>query len=117
MNSNVKTDSNILRACATALWLACLLVASHAHADELARSETVKFADLNTDTAAGIEALYGRVHAAARRVCDQPGQLGAAAICVAKAESEAVSKINVPKLTAYYESKTGTRPQTLIAKR
>jgi UrcA family protein len=117
MNSIVKTDKRSILACATAMWLACVLVASNAYADDL-RSETVKFADLNVGTSAGAEALYGRIHAAARRVCDQPsGEMEAIRRCVTKAESEAIGKVNFPLLTAYYEKKTGKRPQELTAKR
>ena len=118
MNSNVKTDNRTIRAYAIAMWLACALVASNAYADDQVRSETVKFADLNLGTPAGVEALYGRVHAAARRVCDQPagGQAGIRA-CMTKAESEAIGKVNVPLLTAFYQKKTGSHPQTITANR
>jgi UrcA family protein len=37
------------------------------------RSETVKFQDLNVGTPAGVEALYGRIHSAAVRVCSPSG--------------------------------------------
>ena len=72
MKSNVKTLNRPILGCAAAMWLACSLVASNAHAGDEARSETVKFADLDLSSPAGVEALYGRIHAAARRVCDQP---------------------------------------------
>jgi UrcA family protein len=118
MNSNVKTDNRTIRAYAIAMSLACALVASNAYADDQVRSETVKFADLNLGTPAGVEALYGRVHAAARRVCEQPaGELGATRACMTKAESEAIGKVNVPLLTAFYQKKTGINPQTITANR
>jgi UrcA family protein len=117
MNSNAKTENRTILACAAAMWLACTLVASNAHAGD-SRSETVKFADLNVSTQAGAEALYGRIHAAARRVCDQPaGEMEAVASCMKKAESEAIGKVNAPLLTAYYQNKTGTHPQTITARR
>ncbi|MBV9344928.1 MAG: UrcA family protein [Gammaproteobacteria bacterium] len=118
MNSNVKSDKRIGRY-GTALWVACLLVACNAYAEEDVRSETVKFADLNVSTQAGVETLYGRIHAAARRVCDQPPGEWAAAVrsCLAKAEGEAIGKVNLPLLTAFYQKKTGGQPQTIIAKR
>jgi hypothetical protein len=34
-----------------------------------------------------------------------------------KAESEAVGKVNVELLTAFYQKKTGNRPQTITANR
>ena len=118
MNSNVKTLNRTVLAYATALWLACALVASNAYADDQARSETVKFGDLNVSTPAGAEALYGRIHAAAWRVCQQPaGELAGARSCMKKAESDAIGKVNIPLLTAFYQSKTGTQPQTITANR
>lgn len=118
MNSNVKSDNRHFRGCAATAWLACVLVAFSAHAGDAVRSETVKFADLNVDTAAGVEALYGRIHAAARRVCEQPaGELEAARSCTTKAESEAIGKVNSPLLTAFYQQKTGNKPQTMTASR
>jgi UrcA family protein len=117
MKSNVKTDKRSMLACATAMWLACALVASNAYADDQVRSETVKFADLNLAAPAGVEALYGRIHAAAWRVCEEPTGALASRACMTKAESEAIGKVNVPLLTAYYQKKTGNQPQTLIASR
>lgn len=118
MNSSIKIGNrNILRY-TRALCLACVLCASGAHAGEQVRSETVKFADLNLGTSAGVEALYGRIHAAARRVCDQPSEaLRAVRACMTKAESDAIGKVNVPLLTAFYQKKTGNYPQALIANR
>jgi len=95
-----------------------VFVASNAFADGQVRTETVKFADLNVNSQAGVEALYGRIHAAARRVCDQPsGELAATSACINKAESAAIGKVNFPLLTAFYQKKTGNRPQTLTANR
>ena len=118
MNSNVKTEKRGICVYATAMWLACVLVAFTAKADDQVRSETVKFADLNVSTPAGAEALYRRIHAAARRVCEQPaGELAGAGRCITKAESEAIEKVNLPLLTAYYQQKTGKTPAALTANR
>lgn len=117
MNSNVKSDNRTILACAAALWLACGLVASNAHASD-ARSESVKFSDLNLSSQAGVEALYERIHAAAWRVCEQPGgELAAVRKCMTKSESEAIRKVNVPLLTVFYQTKTGGHPQTITANR
>src|SRR2546430_14368305 len=112
MNSNVKTDNRTIRAYAIAMWLACALVASNAYADDQVRNETVKFADLNLGTPAGGGALYGRGHAAARRVCDQPagGQAGLRA-GMTKTASEAIGKGKVPRLAPLFPEKTGKHPQ------
>jgi UrcA family protein len=117
MNANVKSDSRTILAHVVALWLACALVASNAVASDT-RSESVKFGDLNLSSQAGVETLYERIHAAAKRVCEQPaGELGATRSCVKKAEGEAIGKVNLPLLTALYEQKTGTHPQSIIASR
>ena len=118
MNSNVKADNRIILAYAAALWLACGLVATNALASDDARSETVKFSDLDLSSPAAVQALYVRIHAAAWRVCEQPaGELAAVGRCMRKAESEAIGKLNVPLLTAIYQRKTGGRPQTITANR
>jgi UrcA family protein len=117
MNSNVKTDNRTLRIYALAMWLACTLAVSSAHAGDEVRSERVKYADLNLNAPAGVEALYGRIHAAARRVCTQPPKALVNDGCMRKAESEAVGKVNVPLLTAFYEAKTGSHPLPIIAQR
>jgi UrcA family protein len=118
MNSNIKIENRSILAYTRALCLACVLIASGAHAGEQVRSETVKFADLNLGASAGVAALYERIHAAARRVCDQPSEpLRALRACMTKAESDAIGKVNVPLLTAFYQNKTGNPPQALIANR
>ncbi len=118
MNSNIKADHRTLRACAIAMWLTGTLIASSAYAADEVRSEKVKFADLNLNAPAGVEALYGRIHAAARRVCDQPGEpFSDLKACMKKAESEAIGKVNSPLLTAFYEAKTGNHPLAIVAKR
>jgi UrcA family protein len=99
------------------MWLACGLVAFDAHAGDAVRSETVKFADLNVGTPAGVEALYGRIHAAAWHVCQQSSyELLGARTCMRRAESDAIGKVNAPLLTEFYQKKTGS-PQTIIANR
>jgi UrcA family protein len=117
MNSKVKTESRNKVCSALAMSVACVLIAFNARAAD-DRSETVKFADLNVNTQAGVEALYGRIHAAARRVCDQPaGEQSGIRSCMSKAEASAIAKVNTPLLTAFYQKKTGTQPQTITASR
>jgi UrcA family protein len=117
MSSNIKTAEHNILGYATAMALACVLVTFNAHAGD-SRSETVKFSDLNLSSPAGVEALYGRIHLAAGRVCQQPGgELEAQRSCMTKAERNAIAKVNVPLLTAFYQNKTGTQPQTITAHR
>lgn len=119
MNSNVKTDRWVPLVFSAAMLLACVLDVSNASADDQVRTEIVTFQDLNVDTADGVNTLYGRIHAAAERVCFQPNlrlQLLASA-CARKAEAQAVEKLNLPLLTTYYRVKTGSHTQTLSANR
>ena len=71
MNANIKTANRIPRTLSTAMLLMCVCTFSGAFADEPVRSERVKFQDLNVDTPEGVQALYGRIHAAAGRVCSE----------------------------------------------
>jgi UrcA family protein len=71
-------------------------------------------------TPAGVEALYSRIHSAAKRVCSGHGnwlyQLGEA-VCTKDAEARAIAKVNLPLLTAYYRMKTGDNRETITASR
>jgi UrcA family protein len=117
MSSNIKT--RIPLAVATAILLTCVWGPSSAFADEQVRSERVKFQDLNVDTPEGVQALYGRLHAAAKRVCSQsdPVLQAAESACARKAEGNAIEKLNLAQLTAYYKTKTGDHTQPLVAAR
>lgn len=101
-----------------AILLASGFATSAVFADEQLRTETVKFSDLKTDTPAGVQELYRRIHEAAKRVCDNNDpvmRLGSNA-CARKAEEQAIDKVNLPQLTAFYRDKTGKQP-SLIAQR
>jgi UrcA family protein len=118
MNSNVQSTNRAFLVYSAAMLLACVLVGSRASADEQVRAETVKFQDLNVNTPAGAEALYVRIHTAAKRVCSQPGQWmpGSVSACVRNAEATAIGKLDLPLLTAFYRAKTGDHT-SLIANR
>jgi len=119
MNSNIKT--RISHALAAAMLLTSMWGASGAFADEPVRSERVKFQDLNVATPEGVQALYGRIHAAAKRVCfeSDPVLRGAENFCARKAEANAIETLNLSQLTAYYKIKTksGDQMQPLVAAR
>jgi len=119
MNSNIKT--RIPLAFAAAMLLTGMWGASSAFADEQVRSERVKFHDLNVETPEGVQALYGRIHAAALRVCAESDPVMRAAVgaCARKAESNAIEKLNLSQLTAYYKTKTtgGDHTPPLVAAR
>jgi UrcA family protein len=67
-------------------------------------SKTVKFADLDIQTAEGAKVLYHRIRLAADQVCDvndrDPVMREAKPACVDTAIDNAVKKINAPYLTA-----------------
>jgi UrcA family protein len=96
---------------AAAMLLACVFLLSSALAAEpegQVRREDVKFQDLNLDTAAGVDALYKRIHAAAQRVCAVSGPLDEVffggrshAKCTKDAEARAIKEINLPALTLF----------------
>ena len=117
MSSNTLPARHPVLGYVAAAAVACVLATFNAHAGDT-RSETVRFSDLDLSSPVAVEALYGRIHAAARRVCQQPGgELTGERKCMAKAEADAISKVNVPLLTAFYQKKTGTQPQTITANR
>jgi UrcA family protein len=120
MGSKLQTLNRAFLAHSAAMLLACVLVASNARAEESVRSETVKFQDLNVGTSAGVEALYRRIQAAAKRVCTPPAgwvaQLGAST-CAKDAQARAIATVNLPLLTAYYQMKTGDHTQRIAANR
>jgi UrcA family protein len=80
-----------------------------AHADSTSdlRSETVKYADLNTTNVQGAAELYHRLTNAAKTVCRdlEPGRLlgmkGPYDNCVHQALSNAVADVDRPAVTAY----------------
>jgi UrcA family protein len=118
MNSKIKTPNRIPLALSAAMLLTCVWAAPSAFADEQVRSETVKFHDLNVDTPEGVQALYGRIHAAAKRVCSETDpilQQGAAS-CARKAEANAIEKLSLPQLTAYYKIKKGEHTPLIAAR-
>ena len=119
MKSNVQTYRRSRLVLRTATLVAFGLVASYAFADEQLRTETVKFQDLNVNSPAGVEALYDRIHSAAKRVCSEAGRIeqARASACAKKTEAHAVETLNLPTLTTYYQVKTGGFTQPLSANR
>jgi UrcA family protein len=118
MNSNFKTANRSALAFPALMLLACGWVASGASAEEV-RTETVKFQDLNLDAPAGVQALYGRIHLAAKRVCSEtdPVLRTAAGACAKKAEANAIDSLKLPQLTAFYKMKIGDHTAPFIASR
>jgi UrcA family protein len=67
-------------------------------------SQKVSYGDLNLDSAAGARALLARIHSAAQNVCGGPDPaLGNNySACLKSAESNAVSQVGSPLLTAAF---------------
>ena len=99
---------------ASVLSLSTLAAQAAAPTDE-PYSITVQFADLDLDRKAGIAKLYFRIKAAAQRVCDQQANERLVAkqtyaVCVERAVSAAVARINRPMLSDYVAQRGG-KPQ------
>jgi UrcA family protein len=111
--------------CATALVASILSLTtldarSAAPADD-GYSVAVKFADLDLTRKGGIATLYVRIKGAARRVCyqqsiDQPGAQESYPVCVRRAVSTAVARINRPMLSEYVARLNG-EPATTVSTR
>lgn len=87
------------------------------------REITVNYADLNLESAAGIEALYTRIRAAARQVCGSADRHDLAAQsdmreCRESAIANAVAKVGNAALAARHDGKQEARfAQTDTGKR
>ena len=96
--------------------VAAICVASAAmgaHADELdAPTRTVRYADLNLNTPAGISVLYKRIRYTAEEVCGDAkwrglAEAAAAKACVDHAVKVSVHSVNNANLTKEYEAHIG----------
>jgi len=73
---------------------------------------TVRYADLNLNTPAGVEMLYARLRAASRSVCGVVDAHGlndaqAAKSCYREVLEAAVENVHLPTLTALHSTGTG----------
>ena len=81
---------------------------------------TVRYSDLNLDSPGGAAALYQRIRAAARAVCESPvaSDRQAEAFverCAREAIKRAVDAVNAPRVTDYYL--ISNRPALTFAQR
>jgi UrcA family protein len=104
-----------------AVALSCSAVSSAADHGS-APQVVVKFADLDISAQPGAAALYGRIAAAADKVCKASGvdyrDLGAMAQlqdCVHQAIADAVTKVGRPELFAVYSAKTHRPAPDMVA--
>ena len=91
----------------------CMLAATQAHAGDSANvlRERVFVGDLRTDTPAGLEALYSRVQAAAKRVCSPLESLGKLQSEFTRCTRDAVERatVQIPALANYDHKKRKIR--------
>jgi len=104
-----------------ALALTCSAMCTAAGAGDVPQA-VVKFADVNMSTQQGAAALYGRIAAAADKVCNSNAvdgrDLGAKArlsACVHHAIADAVTKVGQPQLLALYSAKNHRPVPILVA--
>jgi len=101
------------------MFVAALSMSANAvQADEL--KVNVVFADLNLARTEGAASLYGRINSAARTVCApldgrRLEEKSLFRTCVGDAGARAVSDVNKPTLTKYYESKVGAHDHGAVA--
>jgi len=113
-----------MRSMKTMLLASVLAVAasSLAMADTLVnvKSETVRYEDLRLSSPVGVAVLYGRLRVAAERACAPLDSLQLSAkaryrACYDDAMAKAVTNVDHPGLTQYYESKRGvTAPSVTV---
>jgi len=103
----MKTFSkNLVLATVAILGVASLAVGAHADESALgANSRTVRYSDLNLNTAAGANVLYQRIRGAAKQVCGDMdsrrlGEAAAAKACMDRAIVSSVSAVNSVQLTS-----------------
>lgn len=80
----------------------------------------VRFGDLNLSAPQGAEALYGRIHTAARQVCGPEetkdlAQVSSRRACIEKSVADAVAHVGNAQLRAVYEAHQGHGQATRIA--
>jgi UrcA family protein len=86
------------------------IAATHADTNEIARSETVPYGDLNLASHDGTVTLYRRLHSAAADVCtdsvaDQYAVDPGYRQCMQQAMGDAVAAVDRPQLTAYAQAR------------
>ena len=86
------------------------VAATHAESNEVRRSETVRYADLDLANQAGAVTLYRRLHTAAIDVCTDPSEGRYASVpdyqrCVEQAMGSAVASVDQPELSTYAQAR------------
>jgi UrcA family protein len=115
MTSNVSIHTLITHSLFIGCATAALAVAHAAPADGDALTAVVKYADLNLDHPAGVDALYARLKGAAHQVCAPYDSRGLANLwkfraCTDDALRNALVSVDNPALTACYTAEHGGQP-------
>ena len=114
MKNAIKTQSNLakLMLAATFFALSGTAISAKAQADQSAVAEVremvtypVGYSDLDVSKLKGARILYLRIRHAAETLCESAATWGKkeGEACVRKAVDDAVTRVNVPLLTQYYE--------------
>jgi UrcA family protein len=117
MNTFTQNRKNLIAAVAAVLF-GSAAVAAHADTVNDVPAVTVRYADLNLDTQAGVAALYNRIHNAAVQVCGdvdsrQLEEAVAAKACVDRAIAASVNAVQNPQLTRAYVVHGGVAPKQI----
>jgi UrcA family protein len=103
MNTTIRTKLYAAIACVMGTAALCTALSTAVQAEDLP-SKTVRFSDLDITKADGAKALYSRIRAAARDVCElstgtDPIQRMASKGCIERAVDKAVKDVDAPMLT------------------
>ena len=103
MNTSIRTKVYTAISCVMGTAALCTALSTSVEAEDVP-SKTVRFSDLDITKSDGAKALYSRIRAAARDVCElstgtDPIQRMAIKGCIEKAVDKAVKDVNAPMLT------------------
>jgi UrcA family protein len=103
MNTTIRTKIYTAISCVMSTTALCSALSTSAAAEDVP-TKTVRFHDLDITTLDGAKALYSRIRAAARDVCElstgsDPILRVAIKGCIDKAVDKAVKDVNAPMLT------------------
>jgi UrcA family protein len=114
-------NSTALLALATLTTVLCANVQASTMSE--VRSETVNYSDLDSTQSRDAAVLFGRIDAAAGRVCGAKYKAGSPFIsstwrqCVQFAIRGAVAKVNSPAVSSYAAAHDALQRDTLVARR
>ncbi|HTV95824.1 MAG TPA: UrcA family protein [Steroidobacteraceae bacterium] len=113
MKTIIRTRIYTAVSCVMSTAALCAAVSTSVKAQEVP-SKVVRFSDLDITRSDGAKALYNRIRAAARDVCEQstgtdPIMREAGKACIEKAIDKAVKDVNAPMLTYLRFGSTGVR--------